>query len=193
MFLAGTEDGIFPSQQNIGESEEMSEERRLMYVAITRAKEKLFITHSKSRTMYGRTGYNMLSVFIREELPKHLATFERARQEYNRGSSYGTSSNRAFYGNSQSRDSYTPSYNRRSSEVNRPIDFGMKTTAPKPRGAENFGVEKMPAGARVKHVLFGEGTILSSKDMGGDVLYEVKFDNGQTKRLMQTFAKLERI
>ena len=85
------------------------------------------------------------------------------------------------------------SYNRRSSEVNRPIDFGMKPSAQKSRGAESFGVEKIPAGARVKHVLFGEGTVMSAKDMGGDVLYEVKFDNGQTKRLMQTFAKLERI
>ena len=193
VFIAGTEDGIFPSQQNMGESEEMSEERRLMYVAITRAKEMLYITHSKSRTMYGRTGYNMLSVFIREELPKNLATFERARSEYNRGSSYGTSGNRAFYGNSGARDSQSYSYNRRSSEVNRAIDFGVKPTAPKTRSAENFGIEKIPQGARVKHVLFGEGTVVSSKDMGGDVLYEVNFDNGQTKRLMQTFAKLERI
>ena len=193
VFIAGTEDGIFPSQQNMGESEEMSEERRLMYVAITRAKEMLYITHSKSRTMYGRTGYNMLSVFIREELPKYLATFERARGEYNRGSSYGTSGNRAFYGNSGSRDSQPYSYNRRSSEVNRAIDFGVKPTAQKARSAESFGIEKIPQGARVKHVLFGEGTVVSSKDMGGDVLYEVNFDNGQTKRLMQTFAKLERI
>ena len=188
VFIAGAEDGIFPSAQNFGESEEMSEERRLMYVAITRAKQMLYITHSKSRTMYGKTGYNMLSVFVREELPKELATFERARQEYRRDS-YGSSGVRTSYNGNNSYNSY----NRRSSEVNRPIDFGIKPSAQKSRGAESFGVEKIPAGARVKHVLFGEGTVMSAKDMGGDVLYEVKFDNGQTKRLMQTFAKLERI
>jgi len=188
VFIAGAEDGIFPSAQNFGESEEMSEERRLMYVAITRAKEMLYITHSKSRTMYGKTGYNMLSVFVREELPKGLATFERVRQDYRRDS-YGTSGVRTSYNVNNSYNSY----NRRSSEVNRPIDFGMKPAAQKSRGAESFGVEKIPAGARVKHVLFGEGTVMSARDMGGDVLYEVKFDNGQTKRLMQTFAKLERI
>jgi DNA helicase-2/ATP-dependent DNA helicase PcrA len=61
VFIAGMEDGIFPSSMSIGEPMEMSEERRLMYVAITRAKEKLYITYTKNRMMYGRTAYNMLS------------------------------------------------------------------------------------------------------------------------------------
>jgi DNA helicase-2/ATP-dependent DNA helicase PcrA len=72
VFLAGMEDGIFPSQQNLGEPDEMSEERRLAYVAITRAKEKLYVTYAKNRTMYGRTNYGMLSCFIREEVPSAL-------------------------------------------------------------------------------------------------------------------------
>ena len=61
------------------------------------------------------------------------------------------------------------------------------------RGAEKFGVEKLTAGDRVSHAMFGSGVIVSSRDMGGDVLYEVNFDNGQTKKLMATFAKLKKI
>ena len=61
------------------------------------------------------------------------------------------------------------------------------------RGAGNYGIEKFAPGSRVSHAMFGEGTILSSRDMGGDVLYEVAFDSGQNKKLMATFAKLKKI
>jgi hypothetical protein len=60
-------------------------------------------------------------------------------------------------------------------------------------GAAEYGVEKFASGTRVMHDMFGQGEILSSKDMGGDVLYEVRFDNGQTKKLMATFAKLKKL
>ena len=60
-------------------------------------------------------------------------------------------------------------------------------------GAAEYGVIRFAPGTRVSHDMFGAGVILSSKDMGGDVLYEVKFDNGQTKKLMATFAKLKKI
>jgi len=181
VFLAGAEDGIFPSQQNIGDADEMSEERRLMYVAITRAKDKLYITHAKNRTMYGRTGFNPLSVFIREELPMSLVSRSSIRKEPPRQSvSYG-------YVN-QSRQKY--SREPVSTELRRPSDiFPAKTS----RGAGNYGIEKFSPGTRVSHMMFGEGVIVSSRDMGGDVLYEVSFDSGQTKKLMATFAKLKKI
>ena len=172
VFLAGMEDGIFPGQQNIGEAEEISEERRLAYVAITRAKEKLYITHAKCRMMYGKTNFNPLSGFIRREVPGALLesdnprpTYQpRPKQEYQQRLPYG-------------------------SEINR----NPNIEKPRPKGAANYGIEKFPPGTRVSHQIFGNGTILSSRDMGGDVLYEVKFDNGQVKRLMSTFAKLRRI
>jgi DNA helicase-2/ATP-dependent DNA helicase PcrA len=181
VFLAGAEDGIFPSQQNMGDAEEMSEERRLMYVAITRAKDKLYITHAKNRTMYGRTGFNPLSVFIREELPDTLTVRDGVRKAPPRQSvSYG-------YVN-QSRQNY----NRApiSPELRRPSDiFNSKNT----KGAGGYGIEKLMPGTRVIHAMFGEGTILSARDMGGDVLYEVAFDSGQSKKLMATFAKLKKV
>lgn len=175
VFLAGMEDGIFPSLQNIGEREEMSEERRLAYVAITRAKEKLFITHTKSRLMYGKTTYNRLSGFIREEVPKNLIENDGPRRPAY--TPYGT----------RPATEDRPSY----SELNRPPHIGeqKKRSA---QGAAEYGIEKFSPGTRVTHAVFGEGTVLSSRDMGGDVLYEVKFDNGQSKKLMATFAKLRK-
>ena len=178
VFLAGMEDGIFPSVQNIGEQEEMSEERRLAYVAITRAKEQLYVTHARERMMYGRTTYNQLSRFVKDELPRDLI-FEdspRRRQPQN-------------YGNyQQPRPQERQTY---FSEMRRPVEI-----APKKRehqGAQEYGIIRFAPGTRVSHDIFGAGEILSSRDMGGDVLYEVRFDNGQTKKLMATFAKLKKI
>ena len=180
VFIAGMEDGIFPSGQNIGEEEEMSEERRLAYVAITRAKEKLFITYAKSRMMYGKTTFGRLSSFIRDEVPKNLIEIDRPKTAPPRATSYQYYERRVPQ---SERQSYT--------ELKRPPEISQ----PKQRraaGASEYGIEKFEIGTRVTHMVFGEGEILSSRDMGGDVLYEVKFDNGQVKKLMATFAKLKK-
>ena len=182
VFLAGMEDGIFPSQQNRDSEEEMSEERRLAYVAITRAKEMLYISYAKSRMMYGRTLYGMLSCFIREEIPEELTSRDVPKREPPRQSAYYT----------VRRDElHTFSSSNGSGELARKPEIGNKTA--QKTGAEKFGVEKILPGERVTHGIFGDGTVLSSRDMGGDVLYEVSFDNGQTKKLMATFAKLRKI
>ena len=184
IFLAGMEDGIFPSMQNIGEQAEMSEERRLAYVAITRAKEVLYITHARNRMMYGKTAYNQLSRFIKDELPKNLV-FEDAprRRERTSFGSYNSNYNNFGNGYNDRRDYFN--------EFRRPVEIAEKKRQ-KP-GAAEYGITKFTPGTRVKHDMFGEGVVLSSRDMGGDVLYEVKFDNGQVKKLMATFAKLKKV
>ncbi len=203
VFIAGMEDGIFPSEQSRGEPDELSEERRLAYVAITRAKEKLYITHTKTRMTYGKTCYNRLSCFVREELPESLIERDLPKAPPPRQSTYSGS-----YRQEKPKISV-------SDEFSRPVDIGISfggceknyntqrqgaspygTAArpvQKPRGAEAFGVEKIQSGARVLHSIFGEGVIISSRDMGGDILYEVRFDSGQTKKLMATFAKLKKL
>ncbi len=182
VFLAGMEDGIFPSDSNRSDKAEMNEERRLAYVAITRAKERLHVTYAKSRMMYGRTMYGMLSSFIREEVPRELLTFDTPRRVPPRqSSSYG-------YGTRHNADTLPAS-----SEIRRSAFRAGEQPTAKKRGAEGFGVEKLAPGTRVGHGTFGEGTVLSARDMGGDVLYEVRFDNGQTKKLMATFAKLKKL
>ena len=176
VFLAGMEDGIFPSEQNMRDEEELSEERRLAYVAITRAKDKLFVTYAKNRMMYGKTTYNMLSSFIRREVPSSLIENDLPRREPPRAP--------VSYFNSRS--SSNQYYQRKHSEINRAPDFYQQKRA----GAASFGIEKLSPGCEVSHSMFGDGVIVSAKDMGGDVLYEVDFVSCGKKKLMATFAKL---
>ena len=184
VFLAGMEDGIFPSMQNIGEQAEMSEERRLAYVAITRAKELLYITHARNRMMYGKTTYNQLSRFIKDELPKNLVFEDAPRRRERTGFGNFASNYNNFGNNYADRRDYF-------SEFRRPVEITEKKRQ-KP-GAAEYGIAKFSPGTRVRHDMFGEGEVLSSRDMGGDVLYEVRFDNGQVKKLMATFAKLKKV
>ena len=178
VFIAGAEEGIFPGQQNIGEPTEMNEERRLAYVAITRAKDKLFITYSKERMMYGKTVYGTLSRFVKMEIPPMLIASERPERVPPR-----------------TQPTYTPprrdTRTHNLTEMRRSADLSI---APQPRvkkGAAGYGIIRFAPGTAVRHAMFGKGIILSAKDMGGDVLYEVRFDEVGIKKLMATYAKLE--
>ena len=176
VFLAGMEDGIFPSEQNMRDEEELSEERRLAYVAITRAKDKLYITYSKNRMMYGKTTYNMLSSFVRREIPTSLIENDMPRREPPRATpSYFSAKS---YNNQN--------YQRSNAEINRVPDFYRQ----KRSGPSAFGIERLNPGCPVTHSMFGDGVIVSAKDMGGDILYEVDFVSCGKKKLMATFAKL---
>ena len=180
VFIAGMEEGVFPSEHVNEDPSELDEERRLAYVAITRAKERLYITASKERTTYGKTTYNRPSRFVEREMPRELLSEDMPRREPPRR--VGDSPYRRPY---QSRPASPVG-----GEFRRPPDVLAQA---KRSGAESFGVEKLAPGTRVKHDLFNTGTVIAAKDMGGDVLYTVKFDNGQEKRLMATFAKLKKL
>ncbi len=193
VFIAGMEDGIFPSQQNIGEEDEMSEERRLAYVAITRAKQMLYITHASERMMYGKTTYNQLSRFVKDEMPKSLIFEDSPRRREKpafAGYHYGEGQ-QSFYRGGGNNSTAQRTRNDEFAEFRRPVE--ISTPKREKAGAAEYGITKFESGTRVRHDMFGEGTVLSSRDMGGDVLYEVKFDNGQIKKLMATFAKLKKV
>lgn len=219
VFLAGMEEGIFPSLNNLTSPEELQEERRLCYVAITRAKKKLYITHAKTRMLYGRTTANPLSPFIRREVPTQLLQMDGAkkippRAPYPSYPSRDTGSPYASRGSGASSYEGTSSYQRPSypSERNG-TPYGMSTpgsertyptrntqgaasSAPgrkAPSTPETYGVKEFPVGTRVQHSIFGDGTILASKVIGGDILFTVKFDTSGEKRLMATYAKLKEI
>ena len=174
VFLAGAEEGIFPGMASINNPEEMSEERRLAYVAITRAKEKLFVTSASERLMYGSTQYHRPSRFIAEEIPAALK--EKTAPE-----------RPAF-----AQAAHTAPTRREPTPIVGSSEFARRTTVTtpprRPAAAPAFA-----AGDRVKHLLFGMGTILSVRPMGGDTLYEIRFDNGATKKLMATYAKLTKL
>lgn len=189
VFLAGMEDGIFPSAQNLGMPDEMSEERRLAYVAITRAKEKLYVTCARERILYGRTTQNPLSLFIREEVPADLREDDAPRRIPARAP-WGTSP--VFPARQQKQQETL------SCAFSRPVNLSAaphRTAASAGKsgaGAADYGIEKFAPGTRVRHELFGVGTILTARDMGGDVLYEVNFESAGVKKLMATFAHLKK-
>ena len=184
VFLPGMEDGIFPGSQSIdGGNEELEEERRLAYVAITRAKRELYILCTRQRLLYGRTSYNPVSRFV-SEIPESLLEKEsRPRDGGYYGSIYGQGS---LYGSrgaastpEKPRTYYSDRYPSHSSNVTQKKE--------PPRAAQSFA-----AGDRVRHMVFGSGEILSVKPMGTDTLYEVAFDRAGTKKLRASYAQLKK-
>lgn len=172
VFLCGMEDGLFPSFRSEMNDEEMEEERRLCYVAVTRAKEQLYLTCAERRMIYGRTQFSKPSRFI-EEIPKDLldsniserhrqqqAALEAAEQVYQKRTAFSVS--QAY---------------RTAAAAERKIA--------RPQGSE---VPAVRVGDRVRHKAFGDGLIVSAKPLGNDMLIEIAFDTKGTKRLMAKSA-----
>lgn len=188
VFLPGMEEGIFPGVQSLDSPAEMSEERRLAYVAITRAKEELYILHARERMLYGRTNANPLSRFVRSEIPPTLLEIDAPPKPFAPPRAGGYM--HEGYGSGYRTPSAHPTAQQKRGELYRRVEIGEAASKP---AAPRYGVTLLPVGARVRHATFGDGTIKSARDMGGDVLYEVTFDSGVTKKLMDTYAKLKRI
>ena len=185
VFLPGMEDVIFPGMQNImGSSEDMEEERRLCYVAITRAKKQVIILHTRTRIWYGQTVANPLSRFV-GEIPEELLQKEDLTLEaMSISTGYGNRSTREFSPYERPRRQKAPAHTDR-------ITVGQPTPASTTAARENLNA--LTPGDRVSHASFGEGEILSIKPMGADKLIEVMFDTVGTKKLMGTYAKLKKI
>ena len=177
VFLPGMEENIFPSFQTTFKEEEIEEERRLAYVAITRAKKSLYITHVRDRMMNGRSGSNALSRFACEIPPELTEREDEAPQD-------------AELRQLRQRPVKQKPVNHFVKETSKP---SPALTALKTPAAAAAASSAFADGDRVKHVTFGEGTILSSKKMGGDTLYEIAFDKVGTKKLMATYARLTKV
>ena len=197
VFIIGAEEGLFPSMQAIGQSEDMEEERRLCYVAITRAREKLYITCAAQRMLYGRTSANLPSRFT-EEIPQTLLDRQGlAKKKANLWDDDGTfisgksgtwgggASGYSGGGVSYRPGSFGTSYAARTGRTG-----AAKRTAPeKPKTVLSAPKAlDFKKGDRVVHKAFGKGVIEKMTPMGGDALVEVKFDSGETKRMMLRVA-----
>jgi len=163
VFLVGFEDGLFPGMRAIGEHEEMEEERRLCYVAITRAKENLTITYAKQRMLYGRTNASLPSRFLRE-IPED--TVVKKGSYYKPQTTVSTNRYAGFAPQHSPKADYTSSYSKVSS----------------------VAVPELHKGDMVQHTAFGRGMVLSVLKMGGDALLEIAFDEIGTKKLMAKTA-----
>lgn len=176
VFIVGAEEGLFPGQRSLESDEELEEERRLMYVGITRARKKLYITHTQRRTLFGNTKYNKPSRFL-DEIPKELIKCLYDKNENRHTMSGFTVPNYGGFGTSKV-------------QVKK-IDLNSNTVQIRRPKAENLqSSADFSVGDRVCHKTFGQGTLLSKKPMGGDVLLEVEFDSAGVKKIMANFAKL---
>ena len=164
VFLPGAEEGIFPGYQTMYDPEQVEEERRLAYVALTRAKKQLYILNSEYRMLFGSSMRNRLSRFI-EEIPDELVTHTQTNS----------------YKPAASLDSYTK-------KSGTPVSVpSFSVGAKKPVPSETYG-----AGETVIHNVFGSGLVISAQPMGNDTLLEIAFDKVGTKKIMANFAKLEK-
>ena len=181
VFVVGVEEGIFPGIRAIGEAEEMEEERRLCYVAMTRAKEKLYMTCASQRMLFGRTNSNRPSRFLGEIPPEYVEK-----------------SGRLPFAERAEREAERPA---RRAPVRRTFDRGFSmgsAAAPASAGApapdwKSPAAGRAPAGGAlpgfrmgdsVQHKAFGRGLITKVTPMGGDALVEIAFDSVGTKKLM---------
>ena len=183
--IPGLEEGIFPGMQSQNDPSELEEERRLAYVAITRAKKELFLFHSERRLLYGRTMYNPISRFV-EDIPTELID-EKIKKQQKPASEYSWGGGKTYFTSSESQSGGNMRPVQRPGAVptvKKSTSPAIKTT-PMKKPAELFA-----PGDRVKHPAFGVGDVISAKQMGSDILYEVIFENVGTKKLMATYAKL---
>ena len=196
VFLIGMEEGIFPGYKSIGEPKELEEERRLCYVGITRAKQFIFITCAKQRTIFGSTTCNQVSRFIKE-IPKELLNgYEEKNQSRN---DFKENNYKWEYGSNQSKKIVSYKIDTKTDK----IAVGMKTNDFNFRTAESFlnniqnvnnkkvDVEKYETGQRVYHKKFGEGVINFVEKEGDDLKVDISFEKVGHKRLMAKFANLE--
>ena len=205
VFLVGMEEGIFPGYKSIGEPKELEEERRLCYVGITRAKEHLFLTCSKQRTIFGSTSCNQVSRFLKEIPSDLLDGYDEALGEKQESNSniFGDSKYSWTYGSKDNGniktykiDKNEPKVAVASSSTNnngfmfRTAESFLNTLNKKSSGT-NVDLSKYKSGIRIFHKKFGEGTISNVEPEGDDLKVDIDFDKVGHKRLMAKFANLE--
>ena len=191
VFLCGLEERTFPGERAIRERDGMEEERRLMYVAITRAREKIYFTRSKSRYLYGRRELTAPSSFLKELAPvmKIDEPLSSPRGYGYGGREYSAREYGGTYGIGQVRYSaYRP-------EEDLPTFGGQKKQAPVAAKAEVSPQKKdlsaLRDGVRVRHPKFGEGTVVSTKGAGQNLIVNVAFEGLGVKQLAAALAPLE--
>ena len=190
VFVVGMEEGIFPGIRAIGEAEEMEEERRLCYVALTRAKERLYLTCASQRMLFGRTSNNRPSRFAGEIPGELLDQSGRSyldpapagdgwEDEFDQTPQVSTCREpyRPAYGGGERRGTYTPPRPAKSA-----VQPAFQSAGSGP------ALPEYQKGDMLEHKAFGRGMVTSTQKVGGDTLLEIAFDGVGTKRLMLKFT-----
>ncbi len=189
VFIPGAEEGLFPSYMSLTEGEDkLEEERRLCYVGITRAREKLYMLYAEQRTLFGRTQYCLPSRFIKE-----LGAFENTGQQLRQNKDQM----KTFSGGlKEEKKAFT------TKSFQKPELPSLKNKGPigglyagSPSKIENLPqpVLDFSEGDVVSHKTFGKGTITKIDQIKGDVFATIQFKSGETRQLSTRFAKLQRL
>ena len=171
IFVTGMDDGIFPSSRSFDSEDDMEEERRLAYVAITRAKKRLYLTNARQRMLFGQTQHNVTSRFMKEigsELVEKHDNAAAMKQQMEENDKSVTEV--------------------RSATLQQQLARTKKNTTGAPKETVAYA-----AGEKVSHSIFGEGVIVSVKPMANDSMLEIAFDKVGTKKIMANYAKLKKL
>ena len=198
VFVVGLEDGVFPHIRSLGEPQELEEERRLAYVGITRARQRLYLTHAWCRSLFGSTQYNPVSRFV-NEIPQELMSNVGEPRRSSQGpgwsnASFGSGSGRSWAGRSRDDDDGIPSGRtfgggRHREDV---VDAALRSASSAPvstTGAEGLG---LGVGDDIMHARYGEGTIVELMGAGDKTEAVVRFASVGEKRFLLAFTPLKR-
>ena len=179
VYVVGMEEGIFPGIRAIGEADEMEEERRLCYVAFTRAKKKLVLTHARQRMLFGRTTANRVSRFLEE------SELVSGREESERRSAVRSGDWEDFQGETRGdpwrKASVQPASGRKPEGRS---SFPLRRKPETSSGDASAPILQLRVGQAVTHKAFGKGTVTKMTPMGGDHLIEIQFESVGSKKLM---------
>ena len=187
VFITGLEEGLFPHENAMNDFDGLEEERRLMYVAITRARKRLYLSHSQTRMLHGQTRYNLKSRFL-DELPEECLKWVTPKNAgfSNLGSTGGTGTGASGGGWPQ-----TPSFNRHARPAWGQSSLSTETYKSPPVPVQKAAPEHgITAGKNVFHTKFGEGKVLAVEGVGADARAQVNFPRHGVKWLALSVAKL---
>ena len=171
VFVVGMEENIFPSSRSLDSEADIEEERRLAYVAITRARKRLYLSSAQQRMLFGSTSFNKPSRFI-SELPDETVDKQSERTAV---------------------DAVKPAERRHEPSVSPFASQMEKLKASRPASGAQASAQSFSVGERVYHNIFGEGTVLKATAMSNDTMLEIAFEKVGTKKIMANYAKIKKL
>ncbi len=177
VFITGLEEGLFPHENAMSDFDGLEEERRLMYVAITRARKRLYLSHSQTRMLHGQTRYNIKSRFF-DEMPEHTMKWLTPKTGVPQQATWGS----------------RPSHFGQSDSARAGFQGGTAPSVPQRAAPQAMGPNAwVRAGLQVFHAKFGEGAVVSVEGLGDDARAQVKFNRHGLKWLALSVAKLTQV